>query len=52
LGGDDEMDADCPRHLGDANYGLLYFPPRNHHQIIQFVDDYDEIREAVETFFG
>src|ERR1700722_16387971 len=39
LGGDDEGNPDRPRHLGDPADRLLDVSCRDHHQVVQLVDD-------------
>ena len=45
LRGDDEMDADRPRQLGDAADELFDLAGRDHHQVRELVDDDDDVRQ-------
>ena len=47
LGGDDQVDAHGARLLGDAG-DLLHVARRDHHQVVELVDDDDDVRHPVE----
>ena len=43
------MDAHGSGHLGDAHDRIFNDPARNHHQVIEFIDNQDNVREAIES---
>ena len=58
LGGDDEVDAGGPGHLGQARQGGFHLPGRDRHEVGEFIDNDDDIGEpgtggrfAFELFF-
>ena len=48
LRGDDEVDADGARLLGDAGDALLDVAGGDHHQVVELVDDDDDVRQPLE----
>ena len=47
LRGDDQVDADGPGLLGDAGDALLDVAGRDHHQVVELVDDDDDERQPL-----
>ena len=48
LRGDDQVDADGAGLLGDAGDALLDVAGRDHHQVVELVDDDDDVRQPLE----
>ena len=49
LGGDDEVDPDRPRHLGDPADRLLDVAGGHHHEVVQLVDDDEDVRQPAQV---
>ena len=47
LRGDDQVDADRPRLLGDAGDRLLDVAGGHHHQVVELVDDDHDVRQVL-----
>ncbi len=48
LSGKDQVNASCPRHLGQPGDGVLHLPGRDEHQISQLVNDDDYIWQGLD----
>ena len=47
LGGEHEVDADGPRHLGDPAHRLLDVARRHHHEVVELVHHDEDERQAL-----
>ena len=52
LGGDDEVDAGGAGELGEARDGGFDFRGRDHHEVGEFVDDRDDVGQALGDYHG
>ena len=52
LGGDHQVDADGPGHLGDAADRVLDVTSRHHHEVVELVDHDKDERQALEVDIG
>ena len=52
LGGQDEVDADGPRHLREAGDRLLHLAAREHHQVGQLVDGEHDVGQRLRQLVG